>query len=112
MIYRILASRLQPAWDDTNRRWVQIPGGRLAGAFMAGLEGFNLNAPKIKNARARFYFTEKGWEKVGKAIVARARVQGHVVRVIRRKNPEKSQIVYADELQVAILPRKGLRPKT
>lgn len=88
-----------------------IPGGKLSGAFYAGVPGFDLVAPDFKNARARFYFTEKGWRKLGKQIVVNALEDGHVVRVIRRKNPLKSQVIYQDELQVAILPRTAKRHK-
>jgi hypothetical protein len=52
------------------------------------------------------YFTETGWEQVGKTVAANAQREGRVVKVIRRKNPEASQIVYQDALQVAIIPIK------
>ncbi len=100
MIYRILCST------------TAIPGripGRLLGAFMAGMDGFNLKYPDIAQPRARFYFTEKGWRKLGRFIAVTARREGRVVRVIRRKNPYPSQIVYQDALQVAILPPKKKR---
>jgi hypothetical protein len=77
---------------------------------MAGVEGFTLKAPRITNPRARFYFTEAGWEQVGKTVAANARREERVVKVIRRKNPEASQIVYQDALQVAIIPLK-FKPK-
>jgi hypothetical protein len=73
---------------------------------MAGVDGFDLKYPGIANPRARFYFTEKGWRKIGRFVAVNASWERRVVRVIRRKNPYKSQIVYQDELQVAILPRK------
>jgi len=77
---------------------------------MAGVEGFAMKGPRITNPRARFYFTEAGWEQVGKTVAANARREGRIVKVIRRKNPEASQIVYQDELQVAIIPIKH-KPK-
>jgi hypothetical protein len=98
MIYRIICSNIA---YPSNR----IPG-RLMGAWVAGVDGFNLNYPDISEPRARFYFTENGWCKVGRFVAVNARREDRVVRVIRRKNPHKSQIVYKDELQVAILPRK------
>ena len=76
---------------------------------MAGITGFDLKMPNIANPRARFYFTEAGWDQVGKAVAANARREGRVVRVIRRKNPEASQVVYQDALQVAIVPLKRRR---
>ena len=46
--------------------------------------------PRITNTRARFYFTEAGWQKYGRHMYAAARQRGHSIRVIRRKNPLKS----------------------
>lgn len=68
-----------------------------------------LKAPDINNERARFYFTERGWKLIGRHLAAMAVRHGHVVKIIRRKNPDRSQIVYEDELQVAILPMKRRR---
>ena len=61
-------------------------------------------APLIQNPRARFYFTEKGWNKVGRFVTSEAQKKGFVMKVIRRKNSAASQIVYRDGLQVALLP--------
>jgi hypothetical protein len=72
--------------------------------FMHGLP-----APLIQNPRARFYFTEKGWNKVGRFVTSEAQKKGFVMRVIRRKNPASSQIVYRDDLQVALLPTNWKR---
>jgi hypothetical protein len=109
MIYRILANT-KPGllFDDTRQEFVRGPHGPLRGAWMAGLSGMSVKYPKIKNRRVRFFFTEKGWRRVGQAITARAISEGHVVRVIRQKNPARSQIFYQDTDQVAILPS---RPK-
>jgi hypothetical protein len=63
--------------------------------------------PDIRNERARFYFTEKGWQAVGRYVAAEAKRNGHHVQVLKQKNPEASQIVYADDLQVAILPARS-----
>ena len=105
MIYRILAASRYASREETEAG-ISPPDGRLAGGFMAGLQGFNVRMPKLQNPKARFYFTEKGWEQVGKQIVAKARLEGRRVRVWRRKNPHPSQIVYQDELQIALLPRR------
>jgi hypothetical protein len=72
--------------------------------FMHGLP-----APLIQNPRARFYFTERGWNKVGRFVTSEARKKGFVMRVIRQKNPAASQIVYRDDLQVALLPMNWKR---
>jgi hypothetical protein len=63
-------------------------------------------APDIGNRRARFYFTQAGWEKVGRRLAAEAKRHGRSVKVIRRKEPKESQVVYRDELQIAILPTR------
>ncbi len=67
------------------------------------LDEFGIRMPTIENEKARFYFTEAGWRRAGSKIAVEARRCGHVIRVIRRKNPEPSQVVYRDELQLAIL---------
>jgi hypothetical protein len=63
----------------------------------------------ITNPRTRFYFTEAGWQKYGRQMYAAARQRGHTIRIIRRKNPAKSQIVYQDAYQVALLPGRARR---
>jgi hypothetical protein len=50
MLYRIICST------------IAIPGripGRLLGAFMAGVDGFNLKYPGIANPPARFYLQKR-----------------------------------------------------
>jgi hypothetical protein len=111
MIQRIPAASKMTFRDETNHTWVTVTGSPLKGGFMAGLHGFALKAPTIQNANARFYFAEKGWHEIGKPIVAQARHEGHTIRVCKRKNPTRSQIVYLDEFQVAILPRKDIPRK-
>jgi hypothetical protein len=96
MIYRILCNGYE----------------RLLGALSADVDGFDhLKTRGIRNKRARFYFTEKGWRLFGRQVAANARKAG---RVLRRKNPDPAQLVYEDEFQVALLTRKsvpGKRPK-
>jgi hypothetical protein len=110
MIYRILIDTIRHEIDSTTQKSLEFPSGtNLRGAFAAGLsEGLDdLPYPQFTNPRARFYFTEAGWQKYGRNMYAAARRRGHTIRVIRRKNPDKSQIVYEDEYQVAILPRRS-----
>jgi hypothetical protein len=112
MIYRILADQQEGVWDEQSQRVVWRPSGtRLRGAFTAGISGGlgDIPYPRIQNPRARFYFTELGWQKYGRFLYDSATQQGHTVRVIRRKNPEPSQVIYRDPYQVAILPRKRER---
>jgi hypothetical protein len=109
MIYRILIDTIRHEIDATTQTVLEFPSGtNLRGAFSAGLsEGLDdLPYPQLTNPRARFYFTEAGWQKYGRNMYAAARRRGHAIRVIRRKNPDKSQIVYEDDYQLAILPRR------
>jgi hypothetical protein len=68
------------------------------------LDQFGIRSPSFANDKARFYPTEAGWKKAGRRIAAESKRQGHVVKCIRRKNPQAAQVVYRDEFQVAILP--------
>jgi len=52
----------------------------------------------------RFWFTERGWRAYGLRVAAGARASGRTFRVIRRKNPPKSTVIYRDDWQVALLP--------
>ena len=105
MIYRIVAETHDVAFDDESQQWHLVSAG-LRGAFTAGVTGgfSGVPAPRLANPRARFYFTEAGWKKFGQGVLAVAKEEGRMVRVIRRKNPPKSQIIYQDAYQVAILP--------
>jgi hypothetical protein len=51
-----------------------------------------------------FWFTERGWRAYGVRAAAEARASSRAFRVIRRKNPPKSMVVYRDDWQVALLP--------
>ncbi len=110
MIYRIIAETFDVAFDDETQRSRLVSAG-LEGAFSAGVTGGfdDVPTPWLANPRARFYFTEAGWKQFGQAVLAAAKEEGRMVRVIRRKNPPKSQIVYQDAYQVAILPPSAER---
>src|SRR5437868_5618374 len=58
--------------------------GASFGWFNFIMEVRGLRSPNITNPRARFYFTELGWEKVGRYVASEARQVGHVVKVIKR----------------------------
>jgi hypothetical protein len=105
MIYRIIAETHDLVVDEEAQQSYLVSAG-LRGAFTAGVTGGfeNVPAPRLTNPRARFYFTEAGWKQFGQAVLVAAQQEGRKVRVIRRKNPPKSQIVYQDAYQVAILP--------
>jgi len=106
LIYRILCNSVTIAPRQLDQPEIILQNGQLMGAHMAGVLGFDMKLPHITNPRARFYFTEDGWEKVGTAVAANARREGRVIKIIRQKNPLASQIVYQDALQVAIIPLK------
>lgn len=109
MIYRILIDEAWQEWDEEKKVWRFVKGD-LSGAAL-GLSDLmwrlKLPSPRITNPRARFYFTELGWRKIGRVLASEAKKRGHVVQVMRRKNPSRSQIVFADKLQMAILPSKS-----
>ena len=106
MIYRILCDSDVGVREEPDGTISSIPGGRLKGAFTAGVSGFNLKSPTFEHPRARFFFTEAGWKQVGKTVAANALVEGRIIKVIRQKNPHASQVIYRDDLQVAIVPLK------
>ena len=88
------------------------PGpGPLMGAFSAGIakEAWDdLPMPYLTNPRVRFWFTERGWRVYGLRVAAAARGSGRTYRVIRRKNPPRSMVIYRDEWQVALLPDRDV----
>ena len=116
MIYRILIDTSDEAFlgvpaDQFTRCEVVLRGvGFSLGDAMRGLrcpKAFRVRGGSdLRNPRARFYFTERGWRRFGRKVAAEARCRGHVVKIVRRKNPLPSQIAYADPWQVALLPEK------
>jgi hypothetical protein len=124
MIYRILIDNCADVYPDPGPTGWPADGqvflsgpGRALGDFM---EEVRLPEPRklrkrrtatLKSRRVRFFFTEVGWRKCGCKVLAEARRRGHSVRVIRRKDPNSSQVVFRDRFQVAVLPpfRRHLR---
>ena len=112
MIYRILSDDGQyvkvrePIGPDDWDAWQWRPSGaNFGGVDRAGPDWGGMPAPsKLRNRRARFWFTEDGWHRYGRHIYQFALDRGNQVKVIRQKNPEESQVVYRDRWQVAILP--------
>jgi hypothetical protein len=109
VIYRVISESTVWVWsEETGAMEVSndIPG-QLMGAFSAGIVNSawtDLRMPHVTNPRVRFWFTERGWRAVGLRVAAAARASGRSYRVIRRKNPPRSQVLYRDEWQVALLP--------
>ncbi len=73
------------------------------------LDKLGIRGPSFEKRIARFYFTEEGWRVAGRIIASEGSRCGHVVRCVRLKEPRKSQVVFRDRLQLAILPSR--RPK-
>ena len=109
MIYRVVSESSQWVWSEESGA-IEIDllsPGRLMGAFNAGVaDGAwgDLPMPLVSNPRVRFWFTERGWRAYGLRVAAGARASGRTFRVIRRKNPSESMVVYRDDWQVALLP--------
>ena len=106
MIYRFMSALNSTSTYRNRCIWGgKVP--RFGGACACGgTELWDLKLPQIVNKKAKFYFTEKGWKIFAKQMIVHARENGQILKVIRRKNPKKSQIVYKDEYQVAIMPDK------
>ena len=112
VIYRILSdtSTLHDDDDDEDSdEVVRRSSGTDQGGVWSrwGVDFGDLPLPRhLSNHRARFYFTEEGWRRYGRPVYASALQAGAQLKVIRRKNPDRSQVVYRDRWQLAILPRK------
>jgi hypothetical protein len=109
LIYRVVGESGEWVWSEESGAIEISPGrpGRLMGAFNAGIAAGawgDLPMPGLSNPRVRFWFTERGWRAYGMRVAAEARASGHAFRVIRRKNPPRSMVVYRDDWQVALLP--------
>jgi hypothetical protein len=111
MIYRILIDNWTLRWNPelhTCDGYVPVrlggPGGSHGKGLADHMYDLGLPAPYLTNERGRFCFTEHGWRTMGRKLAAEGRRRGHVVQVIRRKNPRRSQVLYRDAVQLAILP--------
>ncbi len=110
LIYRVVGESSEWVWsEESGAIEISLSPGRLLGAFNAGVaDGAwgDLPMPMLSNPRVRFWFTERGWRAYGLRVAAEARASGRAFRVIRRKNPSKSMVVYRDDWQVALLPNR------
>jgi len=105
MIYRIRLSRDSSVIKD--EKIIGYEPHRTGTAFNLDDEMMilGLPPPKVKiNHRARFYFTEKGWDDFGRELFAIAKRRGLNPTIVRKKNPKRSDVVYGDVWQVAVLP--------
>ena len=108
LIYRVVGASSQWVWsEESGALEISLGSGRLMGAWSAGVAEDawgDLPMPMLSNPRLRFWFTERGWRAYGLRVAAEARASGRTYRVLRRKNPTRSLVVYRDDWQVALLP--------
>jgi hypothetical protein len=108
LIYRVVGESTVWVWSEESGAMEVSPGpGPLMGAWSAGIARNawdDLPMPNLKNPRVRFWFTERGWRVYGLRVAAEALGSGRTYRVVRRKNPPRSMVIYRDEWQVALLP--------
>ena len=89
--------------------------------WKSGLTGFgnpvvweawvHMNSPRRPvNRNARFYFTEEGWRRYGRKTIEVCQQVCQRYRVIRIKE-NSVDVVYRDEVQVAVRPKKKWREK-
>ncbi len=105
MIYRLVFTE-KPDYNQWLFGLQRGGGSRVTAVFYAEeMDKLGLKAPKHVNPRARFYFTERGWEEIGKKLVEKANKEGFKVKVIKKKNPKRSDVAYSDPYQVALLPK-------
>lgn len=59
----------------------------------------------VANKNCRFYVTEAGWQRYGRATVRACQQTGQRYRVVRLKE-HAVEVIYRDTVQVAVRPRK------
>ncbi len=115
--YRVFIESLRESFDnpelDPEREYPRF--------WKTGLMGYGnpdvwdawveMNSPRREvNRNARFYFTEEGWRRYGRKTIEVCQQVGQRYRVLRVK--EKSvDVIYRDEYQVAVRPKKKSRDK-
>jgi len=102
VIYRFLSESLVEISDSADATRF----GRLGGPMSSNVDFRavdRLPMPDFDKPQARFWFTEAGWRRFGIAWVKDHERAGRTVRVIRQKNPKRSDVFYRDEWQVALL---------
>jgi len=108
--------KLDEIWDKEFETLYDVPpeppgikNRRCGGAWQFATLDMppELRAPrKSFSKKAKFYFTEAGY-KLAKEYIQKSAIKWNFeLRVIKRKNPKKSQIVFQDKYQVAILEDK------
>jgi hypothetical protein len=75
------------AYDDIIGAWIEMPAPR-----------------KMVRKNGRFYFTEKGWDKYGRKVVAACMKHGYEYRVLATEEHDVD-VIYEDDIQVVIRPK-------
>lgn len=73
MVYRILIDEVEGEWDEETRDYRYRGVGLRGAASGLGhvMSELGLPAPEIHNRRARFYFTEYGWDEIGRRLATK-----------------------------------------
>jgi len=95
--------------------WPAVKAGLMGPGLLEVMEAWadKLAAPQHSiPSNARFYFTEKGWDEIGRQVVAAAQRSGQRYRVLAIKE-KNLNVIFRDEFQVAGQPvrREGKRGK-
>jgi hypothetical protein len=107
MIYRIILRHGRDP-EFNNVALPTVGSASLSLAMDKEMRDMGFKPPKKHfNMRAKFYFTELGWDTFGRKLYTIAIQKGYGPKVITLKNPKRSDTAYHDSYQVAILPRKG-----
>jgi hypothetical protein len=115
--YRRFIEATQRSIDDPDYR-IEKDNPRF---WKSGLAGFGnpviwdawgqMNSPRYPvNKNTRFYFTEEGWRRYGRKTIEVCQQVGQRYRVIRIKE-NSVDVIYRDEVQVAVRPKKKPRDK-
>jgi dTDP-4-amino-4,6-dideoxygalactose transaminase len=111
IIYRIQTTTFDHAMDT--KKLITYRGGAFCVNDMQTHEAVNtmmlaagLRVPSYIHPRAKFWFTELGYNVVGKEIVRFLSLKGENVRVLKKKNPKRSDVAWGDAYQLAVLPIK------
>jgi hypothetical protein len=89
-------------------RRIEMIGISIRGINSMGIILFRLGlkAPELDRQRSlRFYFTEKGWNKIGRIVLSNILANNGQCRVLKVKENSIDPL-YKDEYQVATRPRK------
>jgi hypothetical protein len=71
----------------------------------------DMNSPRRPvNRNAHFYFTEEGWRRYGRKTIEVCQQVGQRYRILRVKE-SAVDVIYRDEFQVAVRPKKKSRDK-